>query len=482
MFMGGSAAALSAFALKVRNFGGLVHAATVWTSPPEIDNTGNQNVSAALTNWLATTGQPGDTFKLRRGPGFAPGVFWIPQGIRIGKPMVFDLVGCWLVTGTTLGFDDTNIEQNKVAMPPLWNDWDEQTYGGWPSRRVNVLIASSDVSVISSAVNGRIQGAARTVHYRGGETLVGRKVPTGCLFHGQAFGDGQHGIRIGGRPGAYSSTNKYQNILIDLTNTGVEFVHGDGVYLNDNHSFITIKGRQLGPDLLGGVPSPIDDGNLKANSLAGGTIVMANGQPYDPDAPSNVSNPRSGDRWQPDLLPLPGIHHVGRQGIATDFRNYDTTVEDLALWRTGRSIIDLEPAAAFAEIKRFTVRHIEAGVHTLLFMPCAGGAGPIDFLLVDDVISYELPTINSSAPGAQADGRCHNWLLRNIRCPTGVKARVGSIFTLPRIDTLWILDNHALVKGTGEGIKTDVGDVGVNGASTGVLISPEEAVQFPFAP
>ena len=47
-------------------------AAAIWECPSSIDNTGQKNVSAALTEWLATTGRPGDMFRLRRNPGYAP--------------------------------------------------------------------------------------------------------------------------------------------------------------------------------------------------------------------------------------------------------------------------------------------------------------------------------------------------------------------------------------------------------------------------
>jgi hypothetical protein len=66
-------------------------ASSTWMSPGSIDKTGSQNVSAALTDWLATTGQPGDIFKLRRGSGFAPGAYWI-QAQRGAPCFVVDSV------------------------------------------------------------------------------------------------------------------------------------------------------------------------------------------------------------------------------------------------------------------------------------------------------------------------------------------------------------------------------------------------------
>ena len=52
-------------------------AATTWTCPATIDNTGATDVSAALTDWLNTTGAPGDTFRLRWGQGYSPGLYRI---------------------------------------------------------------------------------------------------------------------------------------------------------------------------------------------------------------------------------------------------------------------------------------------------------------------------------------------------------------------------------------------------------------------
>ena len=442
------------------------HGGAHWQAPANIDNTGATDVSEALTNWLASTGVPGDAFELRRRPDGSPGRYWVPRGVRIGKPMLFDMMGCQLFTGLTLGFDDPNIEASKAAHPPLWDDWGERTdAGAWPARRVVVLVASSNVVVASSQEGARIQGAARTVHYRGSETLVGRRAPTGCQFHGAAFGDGQHGIRIGGRPGSYSNTNFFDGITLDLTNISVEFNHGDGVYLNDNHRHVTIKGRNLGEPTLGGRPHPVDDGVLEGYTLQGGTIVQG--------------ATRADDRWVPGTW-LPGIHHTGRQGIATDFRNYDTLIENVAIWRTGRGTIDWEPAANFAEILRPTIRGIEVGIHTLLFMPCAGPR-PIRDLVCENVVLYEQPTIDTFQAGATH--RHSNWRIENVRCTSGVKMRSATVFRLGRIDGLQVLDNHALIKGTGDGINTaGNGTTGPNGASTGVVIDPAESVQFPFSP
>jgi hypothetical protein len=467
------------------------HGGAHWQAPESIDNTGATDVSAALTNWLASTGAPGDAFELRRRPDGSPGRYWVPRGVRIGKPMLFDMKGCELFTGLTLGVHDPNLEASIAAHPPLWNDSGEQTGpdGSWPTHRVVLLISSSNVTLHSSVENARIQGSARDVGYRGDEQLVGRRHPTGCIFHRRderppyAFGDGQHGIRLGGSAGTHSDTNHYSAILLDLTNISVEFVHGDGVYLNDNHDHVTIRGRLVGEQWLGGVPGG-DDQHLAGHSLAGGDIAQG--------------ATRSDDRWVPwngqaGKPVLPGIHHTGRQGIATDFRARDALIENLSIWRNGRSGIDWEPAAFFSVIERVTMRNLEIGIHTLLMMACAGGGDPnppsvgggaINDVVLEDVVSYELPVIDTNAPGGSLESRCHNWRIENVRCPTGLKSRAGSVFTLPRIDGLQILGNHFLIKGTTDGIVTNTGSPPThpNRASTGVVIDPPEPEQAVFSP
>jgi len=426
-----------------------------WEAPETIDNTGTDNVSAALTDWLATTGGPGDVFTLRRRADDRPGRYWVPQGVRIGKPMTFDMVGCHLLTGRTLGADDARIEENRITFPPLWDDGGEQSDpGAWPCRRVVLLISASNVTVNSSRSGARIQGAARTVHYRGDETVVGRQVPTGCVY--DATLATQHGIRIGGRAGAYSDDHAYSNIVLDLNDISVEFVHGDGVYLNDNHRSIQLLGRNLGEPVLGGTPAAVDDACIVGYSGQGGTIVEG--------------ATRDLDRWVPDAVPLPGIHHTGRHGIATDLRNYDLLVDGVAIWRTARAIIDFEPTSDGAEIVRPTVRNIETGIHTLNWIAAAGPRSIRD-LVIQNTVNYE--QIQLDTRNADATHRHSNWWVQNNRTVSGVKARTGAIFNLDRIDGLLVLDNYSLVKGAGRGID--------EGTSTNLWIAPDETIQFPYA-
>ena len=431
--------------------------------PDSIDNSGLVNVSAALTGWLAAAA-PGEVFKLRRRPDGSPGRYWVPQGVRIGKSVTFDLNGCELLTGLTLGADDPYFEANRTAFAALWDDWGEQSEADfeyinpetgvgngrtWPKNRVSVLVAASDVTILSSRPGARIQGAARRVLYRA-PGVLDRLASTGCRFDGTL--EGQHAIRIGGRPGSYSDTNAYRNVRIDLTNISLEFTHGDGIYLGDNHSNITILGQNLGQSVLGG--------NVVDTSF----IVGHDGQGADIVEGGTLDD----DRWDPWDVPLPGIHHTARQGIATDFRNYDTLIEGVAIWRTGQACIDWEPAAAFSEIINPTVRGVETGIHYMLWMPCAGGAGPIHGLVVEDTVNYEKATM-STGTNTQ---RHANWRIENNRCMGGVKGkRDATIFDLQRIDGLQFLSNEIPMVVAGQGLDVT--------ASTAARIAPVEVVQFP---
>ena len=228
-------------------------AASTWESPRSIDNTGRQNVSLSLTEWLATTGQDGDVFRLRRGPGYAPGAYWIPQGVAIRRPMQLDLNGCWLYTGPGDGSD----------RPPLYDDQTPHQYAPWPERRYCMSVVASLVRIFSSKQHARIQGGARAANV----DSLGE--PFGCVYDANL--ESQHGIRSQG----------YHNVY-DLTNIAIEFVHGDGVEIVQGSQAAFIVGRNLG--------QPVRD-NL------GGTL--------------------SGSSWTPVMPVYPGIHHTGRHGIST---------------------------------------------------------------------------------------------------------------------------------------------------------------------
>jgi len=228
-------------------------AVSTWVSPRSIDNAGRQNVSLALTEWLATTGQDGDVFKLRRGSGYAPGAYWIPQGVAIRRPLQLDLNGSWLYTGPGDGSD----------RPPLYDDQTPHQFAPWPERRYCVSVVADMVRIFSSLRCARIQGGAREANVNSlGE-------PFGCVYDADL--ESQHGIRSEG----------YHN-LYDLTNIAIEFVHGDGVEIVQGSRAAFIIGTNLG--------APV-------RKNRGGTL--------------------SGSSWTPVAPVYPGIHHTGRHGIST---------------------------------------------------------------------------------------------------------------------------------------------------------------------
>jgi hypothetical protein len=409
----------------------LARAATTWVSPPSIDNTGGQNVSAALTEWLATTGHPGDIFRLRRGPRYAPGLYRIPQGVRIGKPMTLDLRGCWLCTGTDDGSQHA----------PLWNDWGEQDAGdGWYRKRVCLNVASSDVTIQSSLVHARIQGSGRRATLRSGDI----DLPSGVAYDPTV--EGQHAIRIGrevdGMPQPIS------NVRLDLTDIALEFVHGDGVGFMRGVSDVTIHGRNLGEGVVGGQPAARDPDYLGA---VGGLGAWLDDAGY----------------WHPQIAVYPGIHHVGRQGIGVGFDITNLLVDGISIWRTGRSAIDLEPAGSDSVVNGVAIRNTETGIHHLRWL--AAAARSCNDVTVTNNVCYEPITITTEPTDSGSPLRHRNWRLLGNR--GGLRQRVGAVFDLSRIDGLEVRDNLQRVDTGARGVDLE--------SSTGVVISPAETVQFP---
>jgi hypothetical protein len=414
-----------------------------WLSPTNIDNTGVTNVSKAITDWLADTGQPGDLFKLRSGS------YWIPQGIRIAKSLRFDLNGAVLFTGITLGPEDPNLAQNIINYPaPPFDDWSGVDIAGWPASRVAVKVIADDVGIYSSAVGARIQGAARKVVYRGGFTTA----PEACEYN-PSF-EGQHCIRFGYKP-AGSFLDRYR-LDIDLTNISLEFPSGDGItFMGATHD-VVIHGAQAGPAVV--------DANLV--NISGIPYLGANGGL--PDG-INVGGGGGGayDLWIPGATGYPGIHHTARQGIATDFDGCsDLTIRDISLWRIGRTAIDLEIGNSFT-FPDVTIQRVEFG-HWYLGHINQPYDGNCDNVLIEDCISYkqwhiQCATVNQTP-------RRTNWTIRRNRA----RYRHGDAGGPPNealaVDGLTIENNWGIVQSAGGGIDT--------GTSTSVTINPTEDTQF----
>jgi hypothetical protein len=388
-------------------------AVATWVSPASIPNDGSANVSAALTDWLATTGQPGDTFKLRRGPGFAPGAYWIPQGVRISKPMTFDLAGCWMYTGVTLGEQDPDFEANRHNFPPLYGETFDVTdpnfqYLRWPRSRRHLIVAASNVHVMSSLANARIQGAARRAQLRSGRLFV----PSGCQFYSHL--EAQHAIELGEGLSAPCTDS-----TVDLTNIALEFPHGDGIALARGCQRIHIHGRRMGRTVVAGSARDPQDGDALGPHV-GGSL----GAGYD----------ETTGLFSPVLEVYPGIHHIGRQGISLAFAMNDILIEEISMWRTGRTAYDFEPAENQL-VERVTIRRTETGIHHLGWMTAAGG--PTKDITIEQNISYEkMPVVAVQGAG---EIRHRNW--RVIENWGGLRTRTGQVCDFANVDGIRVRGN-----------------------------------------
>lgn len=408
--------------------------------PESIDNTGTQNVSGALSDWLATTGAPGDMFELRPMPDGTPGRYWIPQGIEVLRRLDFDQKGCHLFTGTTLGSEDPDLEANRLAFPPLYADqpFDHSiTRLRWPNARWCVLIGADNVRWFSSVAGARIQGAARRATMR----ALGRE-PSGIAFDNRF--EGQHAIRLGRNSTGHLATN----CTVDLTNLALEFVHADGVSTWVDSHDITIKGRRLGRAVVGGPASPTDRDSL--NGLEGGL-----GGVFDPVT----------QVWTPTAEVYPGIHHVGRQGVALAFRMQRITLDGFSMWRTGRTLVDLEPGGVGHVVDTVTIRRLEFGIHQLGVI--TAGARECNNVTVEQNISYDRFNVNtrSNPPDLENPPRHANWVVKEnwggLRCRT---PGAGPII-LDRMDGAEVFGNYHVIDADVQGVEvtrsTGV-DVGTN--------------------
>lgn len=395
-------------------------------SPTNIDNTGATNVSKAITDWIASPAfNDGDLFRLRLG------LYSVPQGIKIGRPCRLDLNGSLIGTGTVMGDQDPDPAASAAIYPALWNDWGEQDAGtSWYGKRACIVVAANNVTIYSSVASAGVGGAARIVNYRGDPA---NNLSTGTEYDSDL--EAQHGIRIEG----------VSNVTVDLTNIGVSYVHGDGIYMRDNATNIRILGRNLGEATVGGNVSGIDSGVLDGNAGLGGTI-------------NTTPTP---DIWMPSGTVYPGIHHVSRHGIGTGFTISDVFIDGLAIWRTRWSFIDLEPAGVGDQCDNITIQNTESGIHRLRWVSAA--ARPCNNVTIRNNVCYEPIGVDT----VTASGTRHsNW---TIDGNTGGCTISNDSFTVTRIDGLTITNND----------QTQTGGVGIDtGDSTSVTINPAESVQF----
>jgi hypothetical protein len=377
-----------------------------WTSPASISNTGAIDVSLQLTDWLNTAGSPGDTLKLRRGPGFAPGFYRIERGVAIRRGITLDLNGCWLATG------DADGSQH----PPVYDDHFDYPGNLWPRTRYCVGAWATGFRLFSSLPNARIQGAARQPHFWNNRYVA-------CEYF--RLLEAQHALQVRG----------YGN-EVDLRNIALEFVHGDGVYVYQGSSDTVIYGGRAGLAPLYG---------------QGGILTAEN-------------------RWQPTLQVYPGIHHVGRQGIAV-VNATGTWIQGLSIWQVHRAIVDLEPDGTGYRVDGVIIKDVEAGFRKLMWL-AAKGTEPVSNILVEDNISYTKLQIYAKH---ETEHRRANWTIRR-NLGASVFHSPLQCFELRNIDGLTIHDNYQLVSG----VRPDMGLALYD--CTDVSVVPSTRQQFPVVP
>jgi hypothetical protein len=169
----------------------------------------------------------------------------------------------------------------------------------------------------------------------------------------------------------------------------------------------------------------------------------------------------------------PGIHHVGRQGVALAFDMSDILLHGFSMWRTARTMVDLEPAPGdkpagqsnHQTVIRVTVSHCEFGLHGLGWMTAA--AGPCEDITIDGNISYDrmpviarcaLPMINRVP--TDIGNRHRRWTVRNNYGGLRTRATQGSVCDFVRTEGAMVEGNYHTI-GTGVDPVTHSGSTGI---------------------
>jgi hypothetical protein len=309
---------------------------------------------------------------------------------------------------------------------------------------------------MSTMVGARIQGSGRKVTYRGGFT----ELPEGVTYETTGDFELQCGIRVGRKEGTV--WQEVGNVLLDIRNIEISYQNADGIYVIRNCD-VTILGRNVGEEVCAGQVIDKFGHWLTGPPLNG--AIGAKGQ-------VGIDTTKNPNWWIPDEVNwYPGIHHCGRQGIATDFQNDNLVIDGVSIWKIARSCIDLEIAGG-QTLENCTINGTECGSHHL---------GWITFA-TDGVINNLTITNNKTyAPsGLQFKGNstCSNWLIENNfwSIKTGGSALGDPPINITRpVNGLIIRNNKGLVQ-----FPMSVNQaMNLNDASTGVLIDPAEFTQFP---
>ncbi|MGH9026369.1 MAG: hypothetical protein ACRDWD_09690 [Acidimicrobiia bacterium] len=375
-----------------------------YTAPRSIDNTGATNVSAKLTNWLVSSGPPGSVLKLRRRAGYAPGVYWVPQGINFRRhDVTLDLNGCWLLTGFNSG----------AEFAPLWPHQSDR----WPRNRYTMRVSGDRIKVFSSVPNALIWGGNNNVKAGGAE-------PPFVAY--AADREAQHGLQLD-RPNG--------PVEIDLTNIEIAYTFGDGIYIAGPHD-VRIKGSY-------------NDGGDPLWTPSGGAI-------------------KYGSLWAPRLPPRPGIHHVGRQGIAlVDVRNCD--VINVPLWSVTRSVFDLEPTGSGWTVDGVRIVNGRQGARGNAWV-AALGAGWVRNVNIRDNVSLGSITVNCVPPERRPRT---NWtILRNrgLRPHRSVNSPIMRFWHTRGIQVIGNLQD----RGTHQGNPLRFGP-----GTSNITVAPDMGKQFP---
>jgi hypothetical protein len=264
----------------------------------------------------------------------------------------------------------------------------------------------------------------------------------------------QHCIKFGANT-AGGAINRYR-LDVDLTNISLEYPAADGIYMLKWAHDVTIHGAQAGPAVVdanmvdsGGIP------HLGANGGLGGTIDVGGG------------GGGAYDLWEAVPTAYPGIHHTGRQGIATDWEIFNLTIRDISIWRPGRTAIDIEMAGTNARCWGLTIARVEFG-HWFIGCISSGAKGSLEDFVLEDCICYKQFRVDTHSDEVTPD-RGVNWTIRRNRQKFRTNTTAGPIYFMDRTDGLTITDNFGPVQTVGQGIDTD--------GSTDVTVSPTEDSQ-----
>lgn len=371
------------------------------SAPATIDNTGKLEAAVNLSDWLATAKLNPDpeapaterTLRLRRN-GKGPGVYKVNAGVwgRRGETTRhhLDLNGCWLI------HDEGPGENTPLPDGP----WRQYLNRDWPRSRA-VLHLERSTRLYSSRKSARITGGQRTPSFLGNWAM-------GCRWE-EPF-EAQHAVRVAD-----------QDCVVDATNIEMAWTYGDPVYVEwyaKNTEVKGVRNRDAAYHELGG--------HLK---------------------PSKSRFANHGQMWAPDLAPVAGLHHAGRQllacsGDSNRGAGRDLWVHDITLWQGSRSCFDLEPGAG-GILDGVRIERTVAGAFQNMWV-AAFGYGEVSSVGLFDNLSVHRPMqiycIDSHGT------RRRKWLLDgNVAERKAFHGGPWDCLRFAHVDGIWIRNHHQYV-------------------------------------